>query len=205
MKRRFLALASAVTLIFGMQMTAVAASPTAEELLAPRVDIVVDFEDEDVTVAGGDAEVSNPSAGFKVSVVEAVQKSLGEDVSIKSIVDVNGTGSVIFNVPGIDTTTPVKLLAYNNAEQIWEFLPFSLADNMISTDLTDYSKLVFLLDDSVTLMEESVALTDSIPVDMDSSALIAPRTGEMSIELVVILALGCVAVLAASKKKLAVN
>lgn len=198
MKRRFLALASAVILVFGAQMTAFAASPTAEELLAPRVDIVVDFEDVDVSVADGDVKVYDPSAGFKVSVVEAVQESLGEDVTIKSIVDVEGKGSVILNVPGVDPTELVKLLAYNNAEQMWEFLPIATADDMVSTELDDHSKLVILVD-------EAVALADSTPVDLDSSALIAPRTGEMGVALVVVLALGCTALVAVSKKKLAVN
>ncbi len=196
MKKRVLALASAVMLVLGMQMTVCAASPTAQELLAPRVDIVIDLEDADITVAAGDVEVASTSAQFKVGVMEALQECLGEDITVKNIVDVKGEGAVALNVPGVQAGDSIKVLAYNNAAKNWEFLPAMATADTVNTVVGDNSKLVVLED-------EAVALAATPSVSLDSSALVAPRTGEAGIAMVAFLALGCAAVVVASKKRLA--
>lgn len=195
MKKRFLALASAVMLVLGMQMTVCAASPSAAELLAPRVDIVIDLEDTEISVVAGDVEVASTSAQFKVGVMEALQECLGEEITVKNIVDVKGEGAVALNVPGVQAADSIKVLAYNNTAKNWEFLPAMASDDMVNTVIGDNSKLVILEDEAVALAAPSVAL--------DSSALVAPRTGETGVAMVVILALGCAAVVVASKKRLA--
>ncbi len=196
MKKRVLALASAVMLVFGMQMTVCADSPTAQELLAPRVDIVIELEDADITVAAGDVEVASTSAQFKVGVMEALQECLGEDITVKNIVDVKGEGAVALTVPGVQAGDSIKVLAYNNTAKNWEFLPAMATADTVNTVVGDNSKLVVLED-------EAVALAATPSVSLDSSALVAPRTGEASIAMVAFLALGCAAVAVASKKRLA--
>lgn len=155
MKKRILAVVCAAMLVLGTSMTAFAApSPSAEALIAPRIDLVIESEE----VAIQPAAVSNNSVAiakvpevFKVSVLEALQICMGEQIRVLNVLDVKNLAPkadgtpVALTAPGVTAADNVIVLAYNDALGIWEFLPVATLNGQIYTVFGGHSKVSIMI------------------------------------------------------------
>ena len=158
MKKRIMAFLCAALVTISSSMTVFAASPSADALIAPRIDLSIQSENALITpieILKKIISVNDVKEDFELGVLEAIQECVGTDIRVLGVRTIKNidkkAGKVItrptaFSILGITSADNVKILAYNEALSTWEFLPVAVLDGEVYTVMDGHSHCVFMVD-----------------------------------------------------------
>lgn len=177
MKRKILALACAMTLVFGMGMSVSAASPTASatagdvanntpaEVLVSASDNAtgqvitadtIQYFADTTTVSGvAGASISAVSTATAKAMIAQAQTIAGSNTFIASIVDLNvpaGTGAATFTLgcPNVWAGQNVTILHLKSDGTFETIQPSAVEDNKVTFTMTSYSPVAIVINTGAT-------------------------------------------------------
>lgn len=162
MKKRFLALVSAMVLAAAMTITASAAGSVTTQSAAATVtmetssqkfttDTLAEFATTTTVSSGVKASVGTVSADTAASAIKQAQAVVGENAFVATVVDLSvpaGTGAAEFTLgcPNVWAGQKVTIL-HQKADGTWESIkPSKVANNAVTFTLTSYSPVAIVID-----------------------------------------------------------
>lgn len=215
MKKRIFALACALILVFGMNVTAFAANSPSADVIADASQLMessaTSTRATTATRADGTAVGVNVDKVASVDIVigaktEAAAK-VGTNAQVVSVVDVTvdggGEATITLTNPAIKAGQTIKIL-HKKADGTWETItPSSVVDGAVTFTMTDYSPVAIVVEADSAAASTATAAS-AAPAATSTAAATAPKTGDMSM-MVSAMAVICLAGVVIFGKKAKLN